>query len=106
MMSVDLYVKLRDHHQAIADALNEELEKHAPPEVDEYDPEKILWTKATGPKGPYEMYPAFQQQPTQTSDYAALLEDLKNHEGKLQQGGLFYWLFVDGFTIGRKPAKR
>ena len=105
-MSVDFLVKLRDAHQQAADALNEELEKHAPPDVIEYDPEKILWTKATGPKGPYEIYPAFQQKPTMTADYTALLEDLKKHKDKLQHGGLFYWKFDDNITVGRKPARK
>jgi len=105
-MSVDLYVKLRDHHQAIADLWNEELEKHAPHEVGEYDPEKIQWIRAEGKNGNYQRYPAYQQKPSMSADYTNLLEDLKRHEGKLQKAGLFYWIFDDNTTIGRKLAKR
>ena len=114
-MSVDLLVKLRDHHQAIADALNEELEQHAPPEIKaekptkeplEYNPENIPWIQAEGDKGPYQRYPAFQQKPVMLVDYINLLEDLKCQNGKLQRAGLFYWLFQDSVTVARKPAKK
>jgi len=105
-MSIDLYVKLRDAHQQAADALNEEIEKHAPPGVVEYDPEKIQWTRTEGKNGVYERFPAYQQKPSISADYTNLLDDLKRHQGKLQKAGLFYWLFDDNITIGRKPAKR
>jgi len=101
-MSIDFLVKLRD-------LCNEEIEKHTPTDVrtvQSYNPESIKWIRTTGQKGPYERYPAFQQKPKLTVDYSNLLEDLKAHEGKLTRNGLFYFLFDDGSTIGRKPSKR
>jgi len=74
----------------------------------EYDPEKILWTQAEGSKGIYQVYPAFKQKPSMSVDYINLLADLnlESHKGRLQRAGLFYWLFDDNVTIGRKPAKK
>jgi hypothetical protein len=104
---LEYHVKRRDAYQILADAEQEQIEKINPERTGpNYNPERIFWTKATGPRGPYEMYPAFQQKPTMTEDYTALLEDLKNHQGKLQHGNHFYWLFQDDITIGRKPSKR
>jgi hypothetical protein len=99
---VEFFVKIRD-------ACEEELERLQPIEtkvIKEYDPEKIAWISAEGQKGPYERYPAFQQKPNPTSDYVNLLNDLKNHDGKLTHNGLFYWLWEDEATIGRKPKQR
>jgi len=96
----DFLVKVRD-------AAAEALEQLAPTEIKEatYNPENIKWNRATGQKGIFECYPAYGQKAKPTADYVNLLSDLKNHEGKLQRSGLFYWLF-DNETIGRKPAKR
>ena len=99
---VEYLVKVRD-------AANEALDQLAPSELrtaKSYNPENLKWIRATGPSGPYERFPAPQQKPQQTADYVNLLNDLKNHEGKLQHGGLFYWFFGDNITIGRKPAKQ
>jgi len=107
-MSVEFLLKLRDAAQMIADVANEELEKHNPEATFKNEPEKIPWVKAVGfkSKEPYERYPAFQQQPTRTIEYTNLLESIKNSKGRFQHGGLFYWLFEDGTTIGRKPTKK
>jgi len=113
-MSVEYHLKRRDAYQQLADAENEELEKHAPAGVKAeksnkalgYNPENIPWVQAEGQKGIYQKYPAFQQKPAILVDYVNLLEDLQNHNGKLQRAGLFYWLFQDSVTIGRKPAKK
>ena len=83
-----------------------EIDKQFTEEPLEYNPDKIPWLRTEGQKGVYERYPAFQQKPSMTIDYINLLEDLKSHNGKLQRAGLFYWLFEDGSTIGRKPAKK
>jgi hypothetical protein len=40
-----------------------------------------------------------------TNDYHNMLTDLKAHNGKLTRDGLFYWLFQDGATVGRKKRK-
>jgi len=81
-------------------------ERHGVEAVAEYDPEKIPWIRAEGKNGVYERYPAYQQKPSISTDYTNLLGDLKRHQGKLQKAGLFFWLFDDNITIGRKPAKR
>ena len=53
-MSVQTLLKLRDAIQMAADALNEELEKHAPPETEEHqwNPEAMKWIEAEGSRGP------------------------------------------------------
>ena len=75
-------------------------------EVGEYNPETIPWIQAEGEKGIYQRFPAYQQKPSISVDYTNLLDDLTQHNGKLQRAGLFYWLFDDKITIGRKPAKK
>ena len=107
-MSLEFYLKMRDGLQQIADACNEELEKHAPTAIklENNNPEEIAWTKTSGQKGEYQRYPAYQQLPTDTPAYTALLNSIKSNNGKYMHGGLFYWLFEDGITIGRKPAKK
>lgn len=81
-------------------------ERHGVEWVVEYDPEKISWVRAEGKNGDYERFPVYQQKPSISADYTNLVEDLKRHKGSLQKAGLFYWLFDDNITIGRKPAKR
>ena len=101
-MSVEFFIRLRD-------AVEAEIERHKPSELKEqidYNPEKIQWERTEGKNGFYERHPAYQQKPEISSNYTNLIEDLKRHGGKLQHGGLFYWLFGDNITIGRKPAKR
>jgi len=75
-------------------------------EIPDYNPENIPWIQAEGPNGIYERFPAYKQKPGMNKDYLNLLEDLKRHNGKLQRSGLFYWLWNDEETIGRKPAKK
>jgi hypothetical protein len=67
-----------------------------------WDPSKIKWTQETGFKGPYERYPAKDQKAESTEDYKNMLADLKAHGGKLTRNGLFYWVFEDQATVGRK----
>ena len=45
-------------------------------------------------------------QPTTTPEYSWLIDQLQKHNGKYSYGGLFYWLFNDQVTIGRKPSKK
>ena len=90
----------------IVDAANEQLNQTVPynqKEVFPYDPDKLSWTRAEGQKGPYERYPAFQQKPTLTFDYVNLVNDLRNHDGTMVRNGLFYWVWDDDQTVGRKP---
>ena len=106
-MSVDFLVKLRDAAQMIADAANDEIEKRNPDRTDQsYNPENIKWVRAEGAKGPYERYPAPDGTVESTPDYQGLLADLNAHKGSLNRAGLFFWLFQDGKTIGRKPSKK
>jgi len=105
---VTFLAKIRDACLQIADACNEMLDSLNPATAKtEFNPEKIPWVKTEGQSGPYERYPAFQQKADEMNvDYQALLAELKRHNGKLSHAGLFYWLFSDDKTIGRKPAKK
>jgi len=98
-MFVEFLVKIRD-------AAAEALDKMTPEGVKEpyYNPENLKWIRASGPSGIYERFPAPQQKPKPTADYINLVNDLKAHDGKLTHAGLFYWLFSDNETIGRKPS--
>ena len=64
-----------------------------------WDPAKIKWTDAQGSKGPYQK--ATEQE---GNDFQALVEDLKQHDGKLRKGSYFFWLFdrAPTTTVGRK----
>ena len=107
-MSIETLFKLRDAIQMAADALNEELEKHAPSDVKatEWEPSEIKWVEAEGMRGPYQKYPGTNQKEESTSDYQNLIQDLVNHKEKLTKDGYFYWLFSDGATVGRKKQKK
>lgn len=61
-----------------------------------WDPEKIRWTKTTGPSGPYQ-----KSSDTNNPDFKAMLKDLEAHGGKLTRNGWFYWTFKNG-AVGRK----
>jgi hypothetical protein len=103
MSDIELAVKNRDHHQALADAWNEYIEKKAPKEEEKspWDPSKVKWVQAEGTKGPYE-----KANPQATDDFKNMLADLKAHQGKLTRGVLFYWVFTDQATVGRKKSSK
>lgn len=108
-MSVEFLVKIRDAATLLADAANEELEKHNPTtktSQTNIQYEKILWVRVNNQKGePYERYPTYKQQPNTTNkEYMTLIEKLKTSKFH-QNNGLGYWLFDDKTTIGRKPLK-
>ena len=90
-MSVDLLLKLRDHHQALADAYNNELERMAPPET-KYNPEdfdKLFWETKQGSKGEYQ-----QTSKEATSNhpvFQALQAILKEKNGFCILGDYKYW---------------
>lgn len=65
-----------------------------------WNPEKIKWTPAEGASGPYE-----RSEDTNNSDFKALLKDLAAHQGKLSRDGYFYWVFRNGYTVGRKKRQ-
>lgn len=99
MSDVEFFCKLRDGAQLIADACAERLEKMAPPQTKElpWAVDKIAWTEATGAKGIY-----FRANPQSTIDYKNMLQDIKNHGGKMNRDGWFFWCFSDLATVGRK----
>lgn len=65
-----------------------------------WDPAKIKWTRAEGAKGPFE-----RSEDVDSQDFKAMLKDLAAHGGRLQREGLFYWVFQNGSTVGRKESQ-
>lgn len=107
MVKIDVEdaVKLRDHSQAIADVWNEILEKNEPKQEEpKYDLMKIVTEQVEGPSGIYLKVTA-KNNPG-NPDYEALIEDLKQHNGKLTKQGYFVWLFDDKETAGMKLSKK
>jgi len=64
-----------------------------------WNPNNVKWTQDVGKKGPYE------KADDGAADYQAMLKDLKDHNGKLNHEGRFYWLFSDEKTVGRTLPK-
>lgn len=62
-----------------------------------WDPAKIKWTEAEGPKGPFE-----RSEDVDSVDFKAMLKDLAAHNSRLRRDGRFYWVFQNGVTVGRK----
>jgi hypothetical protein len=62
-----------------------------------WNPDKIKWEKAEGFKGDYE-----RSEDVNSLDFKELLKDLAEHNGKLTRNGMFYWVFKNGSTVGRK----
>ena len=69
-----------------------------------YDLPKIKTERAEGRNGFYEK--ATTQDNQNSEDYHFLIEDLKQHDGKLTKDGLFIWLFSDEKTIGMKTSRK
>ena len=106
MSTVDFLVKLRDAAQMIVEACEEYLAGLAPPEAREeqkperewsWNPQSVTWKRAEGPAGPYE-----RARMPDNGNFQLLVRDLRAHGGKLTREGIFYWLFSDGQTVGRK----
>lgn len=103
-MSEDLFAalaKLRDCFNGAAMALDEVIQQQSKTVLQTYDVNKIQWTKATGAKGEYE-----QTEDANNPEYKALRGDLAKHDGKMNIKGMFYWVFQNGTTIGRKQTNR
>lgn len=101
---VEFLVKLRDAFAMAMDATNEFLETLAPAGVKEgksYDVGEIKWEHAEGTSGPYE-----RSEDVNSPDFKALLKDLADHHGKFRIGKVFYWVFANGSTIGRKELSK
>jgi hypothetical protein len=62
-----------------------------------WDPSKIKWEQAEGSSGLYE-----RSEDVNNPDFKAMLKDLRAHKGKMNHEGLFYWVFENGYTVGRK----
>jgi hypothetical protein len=62
-----------------------------------WDPNKIKWEKAEGSKGEFEKSEDFNN-----PEFKAMLKDLQTHNGKLTRNGMFYWVYKNGSTVGRK----
>ena len=111
-MRLETKLKLRDALLMAADALTEDIEADAPPEIKNeteqlsYSISKINTEPAEGPNGPYKKATADKNQ--NNSDFEALFKDLEEHNGKLTKDGLFCWLFGQASqkTLGIKPSRR
>lgn len=68
-----------------------------------YSLNRLNWEETEGPSGFYES--TTREANKEVSDYDGLLEDLKEHDGKMTQGGFFIWRFQRGDRIGRKKSK-
>ena len=66
-----------------------------------WNPEKIAWTDKTGEKGPFQI-----SEDVNNVDFKAMLQDLAAHNGKLQRESVFYWIFKNGTTVGRKKVTK
>jgi len=101
--------KLKAEVNAIYEGLSfilsriDEIEKTAQGHIDFWDPNKIIWSEAEGTSGPYEKA---DPQGLNGSDFDLMLKDLKSHGGKMMRDDIFYWVFKDGATVGRKPVKK
>jgi len=66
-------------------------------QMSNWNPNKIKRIPTEGTRGPYE-----KADPQATTDFKTMLANLKAHRGKLTRDGLFYWVFDDAATVGRK----
>jgi hypothetical protein len=65
-----------------------------------WNPDKIKWEKAEGSKGEFEKSEDFNN-----PEFKKMLKDLAEHNGKLTRDGVFYWVFKNGSTVGRKKRE-
>jgi len=66
-----------------------------------WNPDKIKWEKAQGSKGEFE-----KSEDVNNPEFKAMLKDLASHGGKLTRNGMFYWVYRNGSTVGRKRGVR
>jgi hypothetical protein len=69
----------------------------------QWNPDKIKWEKIEGRRGEFEC-----SEDVNNPEFKKMLKDLAEHNGKLTRDGVFYWVFRNGSTVGRKrkEAKR
>ncbi len=65
-----------------------------------WDPLEIKWFPKEGQRGPYEV-----AEDPYSQEFNKLLKDLDEHKGALNRDNVFYWLFDNGQTVGRKVVK-
>ena len=66
----------------------------------DWNPDIIKWVKAEGSKGEFEKSEDFNN-----PEFKKMLKDLAEHDGKLTRDGVFYWVFKNGSTVGRKKRE-
>jgi hypothetical protein len=66
----------------------------------DWNPDIIKWVKAEGSKGKFEKSEDFNN-----PEFKKMLKDLAEHDGKLTRNGVFYWVFKNGSTVGRKKRE-
>jgi len=64
------------------------------------DPEVIVWSESKGKSGPFA-----RSVDRENPMFRRLVELLKRNKRTWVHKGLFYWLFPDDKTLGRKPVK-
>lgn len=92
---------VRNGLQGVVESIDAYLNFLSQATLGEWNPEKFKWIPQEGFKGPYE-----KAHYDDTTDFKAMLEDLNKHDGKVTRAGVFYWLFEDGKTVGRKKLTR
>jgi hypothetical protein len=68
-----------------------------------WNPDAIKWEKTQGSKGEFK-----KSEDVDNPEFKKMLKDLEEHNDKLTRDGVFYWVFRNGSTVGRKrkEAKR
>jgi hypothetical protein len=67
-----------------------------------FNVDRITWTAKVGKKGLFELSDDYE-----SPDHKLLLSFLQEYAGgALSSQGFFYWVFVDGVSIGRKPSNQ
>jgi len=91
--------EVRNGLQTAVEAIDAYLNFISQAKFGEWNPEKFKWLpqESTRGKGPYE-----KAHSDETTDFKAMIEDLNKHKGTVTRAGMFYWLFQDGVTVGRK----
>jgi hypothetical protein len=103
-----LFSELRDLDQRRTEVIDEFLSKIGKPITGkkelQYDIIKVVTRQTEGQKGYYLKASAEDNQ--NNRDFELLIEDLKQHDGKLTKQGYFAWLFSDNKNAGMKLSKK
>jgi hypothetical protein len=105
---VDALVRARDGLRQASDALDDLVQLLVPQNITKgstellFNVSKIPWKPKQGDHGPFELSDDYGN-----VDHQQLLAFMEKHAGgAVTSEGFYYWLFPDGKTIGRKPAKQ